>query len=133
MVWVMADSITIISFIPLSWGIFDRRGVVRVEKEQKSNLRIVEKTIKETKETVLELRDSVDPVSTASSSLEKLDSFLEEMQQEVSEELSRKVRKTSVEILADFFATKLQAPIKKLLFRAWANAVLVAREILRWN
>ena len=129
-VWVMASLKTITPFTPVLRGFSIEGRWIGVKKEQKARIKVVVKTIGESKKIVVELRDSVDPVSPVVDSLKGIDPFLEELQQEVSEELSKKVQKTLARKLADFFLTLLHWPVNKLLQGLWANAVVVARQIL---
>ena len=106
-------------------------------EEQKRNKRIVKLTVQESKKTILELRDSIDPASQAGCSLKNLAPFLEQMQQKVASEhpseVREEVRKTLAKKLADFFLIILLQPARKLLRELWAKAVMVISQILGGN
>lgn len=89
------------------------------KKREKFNTRIVKKTIRESKEIVLELSNSVDSFSSEGSSLKGVKSFLEQLEQEMTEELPteirKEVRKNLAEIVASFLLTMLLPVIQLLL------------------
>ena len=112
-------------------GKFDRRGVKTImKKERRKESRIIIKTIRESKKLLLELSDSVDPVSPANRSMKDMKVFLEQMQQEVSEDLQREIKENLAVKTAALLKTILLVPMKKLLQELWAKTVMVIGNIL---
>ena len=101
-----------------------------MKKERRKESRIIIKTIRESKKLLLELSDSVDPVSPANRSMKDMKVFLEQMQQEVSEDLQREIKENLAVKTAALLKTILLVPMKKLLQELWAKTVMVIGNIL---
>lgn len=97
------------------------------------NRRTIIKVVLESRKLVKEVRDAVDPVSQARSSLEGASTFLERMHQEVTKEVASHIGKTLVSKLADGCHTMLLMPVKELFRELWAQAVVVMSKFLRRN
>lgn len=96
-----------------------------MKKQKKS--RIVLKTIRESKEILLELDDSTDSVSSTDSSFNGIETFLEQLKQEMTDELPKGTQKRVLTeltiILVGFFLSKLLEPATQLFLELLGKAV----------
>jgi hypothetical protein len=99
-------------------------------KEQRKKSRVICKTIRKSNKLLLELSDSVSPVSPANRSMKDIKIFLEQLQQEVTEDLQEEIKANLAVQAAALLKTILLVPIKRLLRELWAKTVMVIGHIL---
>lgn len=85
---------------------------------------IILKVILKSKKNLSEIKSSVGPVSSTRKTLEKLESFLEEIEQEVERLPRKRISFTSLALLA---------PVVRLLQELWVKAIEVIGVLLGRN